>query len=162
MLIAGAVIFYLKFMPGPAVPHVHYHAGFHLYVDGVKQDFTDFKYMSFIPCNEHDSQKLTPEEEQLEKAHLHDQVGDVVHVHRDGATWNDLLINLGFGYDYSKEVRGYSAQGEMTDILSQPIKANDSIVILIGDQTKASELVKNRVTLDAIQKVESTSELCGS
>ncbi len=65
----------------------HLHAGFQVYVDGVKQDFSDYQYMEIQPCGITDYGEKTPEEQQLEKAHLHDGVGDVVHVHRAGATW---------------------------------------------------------------------------
>ncbi|HYD35112.1 MAG TPA: hypothetical protein VD999_03535 [Vitreimonas sp.] len=140
---------------------VHYHAGFQVYVDDVKQDYSDWKYMNFTPCGDH-QEKQTPEEEQQEKAHLHDGNGDVVHVHRPGATWGDLFKNIGVTLDANKEVVAYSGDQKITDILTKPIEANQSIVIVVGAQEKANEYLPNRVTLERIAEVEKKSELCGA
>jgi len=123
----------------------HYHAGFVVYIDGVKQDYSDYKYMNFIPCSEHDAKK-SKAEEQIEKAHLHDSVGDVVHVHRTGAVWGDLFKNIGVRLPAKPE------------ILRQEIEPNSSIDIVIGQQIDNPE----KVTVDHIKIVEAMSELCGS
>jgi len=52
---------------------IHYHTGFLIYIDGILQDFSAQKYIEISAY-------------QIEKAHLHDNVGDVVHVHQPGAT----------------------------------------------------------------------------
>ena len=58
----------------------HYHAGFVVFVNDKKIDFSKPKYMSISPCilhgNEADDE--SPSSIQLDKAHLHDFVGDVV------------------------------------------------------------------------------------
>lgn len=124
---------------------VHFHAGFVVYIDDVKQDYSDYKYMNFVPCSEH-SQKKTAKQEQIEKAHLHDGVGDVVHVHRDGAVWGDLFKNIGVTLPSDLPV------------LSEPIEPNSSIVITVGESVDKPE----KVSLDHIKEVEAKSELCGS
>ena len=95
---------------------VHYHAGFRVYIDGQLQNYSDYKYMNFVPCSEHDEKK-SKEEEQIERAHLHDGVGDVVHVHKAGANWGDLFKNIGVTLPSEPE------------ILQQTIEPNSSIVI---------------------------------
>jgi len=60
---------------------IHYHAGFQVYVDGVKQDFSADKYMKVDPCT---IAPKTAADVQLDKGHLHDKVGDVVHIHTTG------------------------------------------------------------------------------
>lgn len=125
--------------------HVHYHAGFSVYIDGVKQDYSDFKYMNFTPCSEHDEAK-SKEEEQIEKAHLHDSVGDVVHVHRSGAKWGDLFKNI-----------NVSLPNDLP-ILSKNIEPNSSVVITIGEPIANP----TKVSMERIQEVEAKSELCGS
>src|ERR1700730_17097255 len=89
ILAATAVIILPKTILKPKP--VHFHAGFQVYVDDKLQDFSDFKYMHEAPCTVN-GKPLTNNhvDEQIEKAHLHDQIGDVVHVHRLGATWSDL------------------------------------------------------------------------
>lgn len=124
--------------------NIHYHAGFRVYVDGVRQDYSDYKYMNFVPCTEHDTKK-TQLEEQVEKAHLHDGIGDVVHVHRSGAVWGDLFKNIGVKLDGNLE------------ILTQPIGPNSSIVISVGKPVVNPE----KVSLEQIKEIEAKSELCG-
>ena len=152
-------------------PEIHFHAGFQVYVDGVKQDYSDFQYMHLKPCDEDeehaptDPAQLTEAEraeEQQERAHLHEGIGDVVHVHRENVVWGDLFQNLGVTLPAGKTVVGYIGDQRVTDIMKQPISANESIVIVVGDQSKVASMLKDRVTVAHIQEVEKLSESCGS
>lgn len=134
---------YMSYTP-KEVEHIHYHAGFVVYIDGAKQDYSDFKYMNLKLCTEEKSQP-TKEELQIEKAHLHDGVGDVVHVEQAGARWSDLFKNI-----------GVNLPPDLT-VLDDPIEPNSSIVITIGQQVDYPE----KVSLEHIKEVEAKSELCG-
>lgn len=134
---------------------VHYHAGFQVYVDNVKQDFSDFKYMKIEPCGTDHSEG----DEQLEKAHLHDNVGDVVHVHRDGAKWSDLFTNIGYALD--QDVKGYLNGQLVPQALTMPIIGNGSMVFFVGENTDIPQKVAGRVSQDHIIEVEAMSEKCG-
>ncbi len=122
---------------------VHYHAGFTVYVNGEKQDYSDWRYMHLELCTDGQEQH---EDEQIEKAHLHDGVGDVVHVHRTGAKWGDLFENIGVKL------------AEEPAILQQAVEPNSSVIIMIGQSVANPE----KVTIEHIQDVEAKSELCGS
>lgn len=145
----------------PHVEHesVHYHAGFRVYIDDQLQDYSGYEYMNFVPCSEHDQTK-TAEEEQMEKAHLHDGVGDVVHVHRSGAVWGDLFANIGVQLPSDKELKGYVDGVEHEDIMEAPITAYTTAIFAVGD-TSASRSAEV-VSKDHIVEVEAKSELCGS
>ena len=140
-------------------PEVHYHAGFVVFDNGVKVDFSVIKYMNISPCTEH-AVKVdeTPEHLQMEKAHLHDGVGDVVHSHREGARWGDLFTNIGYPIDYSK-VTAFINGVEIQDIQNASIVGDDSVVIFVGevDKTKLIEAI----TINHIKEVEKMSENCG-
>ncbi len=138
---------------------VHYHAGFRVYIDNTLQNYSDSKYMLIKPCTT--GKKDEDGNEQMEKAHLHDQIGDVVHVEHQGAKWRDLFQNIGVTLDKSKPVASFSDGKEIPDILSQKIIPNESVVIIIGDQSGAQDLIKNPVTTEHIKEVESQSESCG-
>jgi len=137
---------------------IHYHAGFQVYVDGKLQDFSDTRYMNLAPCNGHENHG----NDQEEKAHLHENVGDVVHVHRENVTWNDLFINLHFPFDSSKGIEGYSNGKKINTILQQTIKPYERVIIFIGKHENISTYLPHAVTKQHIQDVEKTSELCGS
>jgi hypothetical protein len=159
LLVGG--FFTWKFFHPPTV-YTHIHAGFHIYVGDQKQDFSGPRYMSLIPCSE-GKKKLTPAENQLEKAHLHDQVGDVVHVHHQGATWGDLLRNIDFAVDPNKSLVAYSNGQPIDNLFTRKIHDQESVVVIIGDDHGETELhLKNRVTAERIAEVEQASELCGS
>ncbi len=146
----------------PPITYTHIHAGFHVYVDGQQQDFSGPRYMSLIPCSE-GHKKLTPAETQLEKAHLHDQVGDVVHVHHEGATWGDLLKNINFSIDPNKSLVAYSNGQPIDNLFTRKIQNHESVVVIIGDDHGQTEIhLANGVTAERIAEVEKASELCGS
>lgn len=144
-----------------AVEHVHYHAGFQVYIDNTLQDYTDFKYMSLSPCST-EPRELTPEEEQSEKGHLHDQIGDVVHVHKTGGTWADVFKNIGVELPKDKEIQAYNEKLKIKNILNTEIEPYQSIVFVIGDQSKAAEYQQTLVTRQHIEETEQRSELCGT
>lgn len=156
ILLMGLFIYTQKFKKNIKV---HYHAGFQVYVDGKLQDFSDLKYMFIKPCGKEKSDKK--ENEQLEKAHLHDQVGDVVHVEAQGAKWGDLFGNINFKIDNNKQLKSYIKGKEVRNILDFPIKPYDSIVIFIGNVENKDEKLKKQVTRKRIEEVEKKSETCG-
>lgn len=140
---------------------VHHHAGFQVYDGDKLVDFSDFKYMHVNPCFTQDhSQVLTEEKIQEEKAHLHDNVGNVVHVHQPDAVWKDLFRNIGYKIDGN--VTGHVNGEEVKNILAYPIKKYDSVVFVTRDTSDVESRLQNAVTKDHIISVENKSENCGS
>jgi hypothetical protein len=138
---------------------VHYHAGFRVYIDGSLQDYSDYKYMNFVPCSEHDTKKSAAEE-QIEKAHLHDGVDDVVHTHRSGAVWGDLFKNIQVELPKDKVLKAYINGIEQTDIMESPIKEYTTAIFIIGENNASHD--KEIVSIEHIKEVEAKSELCGT
>ena len=122
----------------------HYHAGFVVFNNNKKINFSSAKYMSLSPCTLHNNEDDTPATIQHDKAHLHDYVGDVVHIERTGAKWRDLFINIDYHMDYSK-VTAYINGTKVQDIQNQPIKPFDSVVFFIGKNDVQKDL-KQAVT----------------
>lgn len=137
-------------------PLVHYHAGFIVFQDGKKLDFSDIKYMHLAPCVQ--GGKETADDPSM-KAHLHDDIGDVVHVHRAGAVWQDLFTNIKFPIDYTKTT-GYINGQKVTAFQKTAIVKNDSLVVFIGKVDES--LLSQAVTVDHIESVSSHSETCGN
>lgn len=134
---------------------VHIHAGFVVYENGERINFADPKYMKMNKCGEEHQR----EDEQIEKAHLHDGVGDVVHVHRKGAKWGDLFANIGYQF-VEKEVVGYVNGERVNEVLNYPIKPYDSLVIVNG-KSNLIDVDKSEVTIERIKEVEAMRENCG-
>lgn len=138
---------------------IHYHAGFVVLKDNAKVDFSDIKYMDVSPCTV-DGKEVEHEDDQLEKAHLHDNIGDVVHVHREGAKWSDLFTNIHYPLDYSS-AQAYLNGTALPNFQDITIRPYDSLVILINSDTAADPL-SQAVTKQHIEETEKRSENCGS
>lgn len=148
----------------PVAEEVHYHAGFLVVKDGVLQDYSGLEFMKVNPCgiDMHDPDiEVTAQEEQLEKAHLHDENGDVVHVHRENATWRDLFVNI--NVEISDDSYAYKNEEKIDGFLNKVIEPNESLVIIDGaEPSNIDEIIENKVTLERIQEVEQISESCSS
>jgi hypothetical protein len=140
----------------------HFHAGFQVYIDDKLQDFSDTKYMETKPCaNDEGDETKSPEELQKDKAHLHDNVGNVVHSHVKGGTWEDLFRNIKFNIHPEKGITAYVNGKEVKNILQYPIHPYDSAIILVGKHGDKDTYLKNAVTKAEILKEEKNSESCG-
>lgn len=158
VIIALSVGGYMVFKKLITPKKVHYHAGFVVFKDDKKIDFSDFKYMRVKPCNNKKEHDDTDSDIQSEKAHLHDLVGDVVHIERDGAYWRDLFSNIHFTVNYS-EATAYLNGKEASGFQNQKIQPDDSLVLLIGDNK--SNHLQDAVKKDYIEKKGEVSVDCG-
>lgn len=150
-----ALIYVEYFMPVKA----HFHAGFQVYVDGSLVDFSGTDHMKETPC-------VIPgakikEDEQMEKAHLHNGVGNVVHSHRTRAKWKDLFINSKYSFDEQKPMIAYVNGLRVKNILNYPIIPYDSVIILVGQHGEVSQYLEKAVTKDQVIIVENQGESCG-
>lgn len=141
------------------IKEIHIHAGFQIYEDGKQKSFEDFAYMNDKPCGDHAPGEHV--DEQLEKAHLHELVGDVVHVHREGATWGDLFTNLKYPVEAEK-IEAYVNGEKLPMVLARKIQPYDRLVVFIGDRDEnLNKYLDKQVTKDHIVKTEKRSEQCG-
>lgn len=136
--------------------NVHLHAGFQVYVNNRIVDFSDLKYMHLNPCELDGS--AHPEDEQIEKAHLHDGIGDVVHVHRPHVVWGDLFTNL--DYPVSATAAAYINGQSVDSPLTLPIQAYDSLILVEGPVSDLDAKLDQAVTKDRILEIEKLSETC--
>lgn len=157
----GAIIAYSANKPKETTTEeIHYHAGFQVYIDDQLQDYSSFEHMKIEPCSAEEHEELTPEEEQIEKAHLHDGVGDVVHVHRSQAKWSDLFTNI--NVELEDEMTAYTNGTEVENLLEKEIQPYESVVILIGENTAIEGKLASAISRDRIVEVEGMSENCGN
>lgn len=91
--VAGVLLFVLvRFAFAPFHQPTHHHANFLVYIDGAPLDLSADRFMEELgACRAAD--EVLPSE----RAHMHENVGDVVHVHHEGVTWGHFFAVLGFG-----------------------------------------------------------------
>lgn len=154
VLILGFFVYRKYFI----LTEIHYHAGFRVFVNGVLQDFSGPEYMALTPC----SDTTIYENDQLEKAHLHDRIGYVVHSHREGGKWGDLFANIHYQFDPTKSVVAYLNGKQVTNVLEQTIRPYDSLIILVGRHGDIRQYLQQEVTQAEIKTVERKSEDCGA
>lgn len=160
LLIGSGLFIRQKLLPPKPV---HYHAGFIVVKNNQIENFTDVKYMSIRPCTTKpsDDSNETSKSIQIEKAHLHDNIGDVVHVERVGAKWKDLFTNLSYPINYSDVTAVLNGQ-HVLNVQDKPIAPYDSLVLFIGANNDTSKFLSLEVTKQHIQDVEAKSEDCGN
>ncbi len=159
LLIFAAAIFKTKYS-GKSQKKIHYHAGFQVYKNNKLVDFSDLKYMDDKPCMVN-GKTIDSGNDQLEKAHLHDLVGDVVHIHRNSVYWRDVFINLKYSLNGEK-VEGYIAGKKVDNILNYPIKTYDILILFVDSHKDISSYLPKAVTKQHILEVEQRSETCGN
>ncbi len=79
-----------------------------------------------------------------------------------GQLGGDLFRNIGFEVAPNQNIVGYTEDRAINNFLSQPIEDGQSVVVLVGSQDNARELLKDRVTAERINEIASASELCGA
>jgi hypothetical protein len=70
---------------------VHYHANFALYINGNKEEFKGTQYYTEVEMCTLET-AMVP----AERAHMHDNVNNVVHVEDQAVTWGQFFTNLGW------------------------------------------------------------------
>jgi len=160
VIILGLTIVAFFILGKHEIKKIHYHAGFVVFENNKQVDFSDFKYMEVKPCNLDEGKNKEKEDEQIEKAHLHDQVGDIVHVERENSKWTDLFTNLHYDIDY-KIATAYLNSKKVDNFQNLIIQPYDSLVVLIGTNDTKKTLSK-AVKKSHIQETEKRSENCGT
>lgn len=70
---------------------IHYHANFAVYINGQREEFKNPIYYVDANCTVNMT-SVTP----YMRAHMHDNVNDVVHVEDEATTWSQFFNNLGW------------------------------------------------------------------
>ena len=127
----------------------HYHANFHLYIHGERELFEEGIYYEEV------SSCGGSENDPKARVHLHDFIGDVVHVHDASSTWGNFFEVLGFvlgnnvlyvdgkAYlDTSDSKLSFVLNGEVSQsVASKTIKSEDVLLISYGNESN-TELIE--------------------
>lgn len=128
---------------------VHYHANFAVFVEGERLPFEKFTFYEEVEAcggNAKESPKI--------RAHMHDQINHVVHVHDYGSTWGHFFANL--GYTLGNEVlitdEGEYIEGDEYDIT---FWRDGSEAAVLANQT----IVDEEVVLISVNRRQSDVDL---
>jgi len=129
---------------------VHYHANFAAYIDGQREEFKGLQYyeeFTSASCNTAEHQK-SPNE----RAHMHSNINDVVHVHDNLVTWGNFFQYLGWNVgdtflatpnkiyqNTDKAELSFILNGKHTDsIVNRVIQDRDRLLISYGINNETS------------------------
>lgn len=147
--------------PSPKVAEIHYHAGFEIYKDGKLMNFTDLTFMDVKPCGpENDEDE--PHKDFNAEVHLHDGIGNVVHIHGKEAQWKDLFKKLNIDVT-STTIGAYFEETPQALLSDQPIKPYQRAVFFILSPGEHSEEISeshSRMPVSYIKEIEKKGENC--
>ena len=96
LLLGALVILGTRFITYSPEKGVHYHANFAMYLNGQREEFKDiFYYIGAESCTGESEHATNP----YARAHMHDMVGDVVHIEDEVVTWGQFFQNIGWIVD---------------------------------------------------------------
>lgn len=146
-IVLGALIVLTIRFATYAPEGTHYHANFAVYLNGQRETFKNPKYYQEVAICSAENGITLPEQ----RAHMHDNVNSVVHVHDHAVTWGQFFENLGWtvGPDYIITDSGqtYTATDtsklhiiingqdytDLTPITNMVIKDQSRLLVSFGD-----------------------------
>lgn len=134
----------------------HYHAGFRIYLNNELINYSKPEHMHIEPCGEEDTHE--ERDNPSDRAHLHDLIGDVVHVHSSAATWGDLLKNLRFN---ATEMLIFYLNGvPVENLLDKTIVPYDRMLLMVGVNSNIPEKLESVPNRAKIEQAEQETEGC--
>ncbi len=105
IILSALVIIGIRFLTYNPV-QVHFHANFAVYINGQREPFKAAAYYQAEAVCKTTNDISLPEQ----RAHMHDNINSVIHVHDHAATWGQFFENLGWyiGPDFIKTSDGTS------------------------------------------------------
>ncbi|MDP3975466.1 MAG: hypothetical protein Q8P95_00960 [bacterium] len=133
--LAGVLaIIAIRFVGMDVQKATHFHANFAVFIDGRQRDFSSDRYMQDVQGCKAIGAPVFPED----RTHLHNNVGDVIHVHDEGVTWGHFFANIGYQL-------GSNYLVDDTDTISRNIGQKSVVYILNGEVVKnpSNQLIKS-------------------
>jgi len=146
LLVGALIILVIRFFTYSPV-QVHYHANFAVYLNGQRQEFKGPQYYQEVAICSATTSIAIPQQ----RAHMHDNINSVVHVHDHAVTWGQFFENLGWfvGPNFIQTDSGamYTASGadklhilindqdytDLTPITNMVIKDKSRLLVSFGD-----------------------------
>lgn len=145
IMIGMLVILGIRFVSYQPPKDVHYHANFAVYVDGKQEQFSNpLLYEEISECS------ISTDKKPGERAHLHENIKDVVHVEDSAVTWGNFFQNINWNVSDkyldtsdvllvntdTKKVTYILNGEEVSNITNKVIGDKDRLLVSYGTATK--------------------------
>ncbi len=150
-VLGALVILTIQFITYSAPHNEHYHANFAVYINGEREEFKAPGYYQEVAVCSSDGITL-PEQ----RAHLHEQINDAVHIHDEAVTWGQFFNNIGWniGSDFiiNDKNTTFKAEGDkklyvyingqdytdLTSLANRVINNADRLLVSYGEVDQAT------------------------
>ena len=152
LVLGAAAIVGIRFITYKPADKVHYHANFALYINGQQELFKGPAYYAETKLCQA-SAVITP----IERAHMHDNVNSVVHVHDHAVTWGQFFANINWtlGSDLIESPDGTVYDSNGNSVLHVVLNSKD----VTGLSNIANTVIKDQDRLLLSYGVMSVSDL---
>jgi hypothetical protein len=149
-------------------PRVHYHANFAVYINGQREQFSEPFYYEETGAACSSAANMTPHD----RAHMHDNVNDVVHIHDHAVTWSQFFQNLGWYInprfintptqllvaDDTYKV-AFMVNGQLVpNIANQVIGDRDRLLVNYGDQSDVQLQTEIKSVANTAEKYDTNQD----
>ncbi|MDB5185002.1 MAG: hypothetical protein JWN38_810 [Candidatus Saccharibacteria bacterium] len=141
LVLGVLLVLVIRFATYSVPKSTHYHANFAVYLNGKREEFKDPKYYEEVAiCSSGDGITIPQQ-----RAHMHDEVNSVVHVHDSAVTWGQFFENLRWviGPDFIETADGTMYRNNGNDQLHILINGQD----YTGLGTIANMVIKDQSQL---------------
>jgi hypothetical protein len=137
LLLGALVILGIRFFTY-SPEHVHYHANFAVYLNGKREEFKGPQFYQEVAICSSTTGIAIPQQ----RAHMHDDINSVIHVHDHAVTWGQFFENFGWyvGPDFIQTDDGTRYVADDTNKLSIVINGQD----YTGLQAITNNVIKDR------------------
>lgn len=157
----------VRFATYSAPVDMHYHANFAVFINGQQEQFKDPAYYQ-----ETEMCTLSGTKTPVGRAHMHDEVNNVVHVEDSAVTWGQFFENLGWslGDDFIGSPDGVLTNGDegkvsvvlngqpAMNIAKTVIKDNDRLLVSYGDADRADLMKQYAAVPTTARKYDATKD----
>lgn len=91
ILVGALLVLGLRFATYSPPKNEHYHANFAVYINGEREKFDKPGYYQEVAVCSNEGKKV-PEQ----RAHMHEEINDAVHIHDEAVTWGQFFNNIGW------------------------------------------------------------------
>lgn len=176
LLLGAVIILGIRFATYEPEKKIHYHANFAVYINGQREQFKNpALYEETTMCTNENAEDETSDNPN-ERAHMHDNVNNVVHVEDAAVTWGQFFENLGWSLGATTLVTDqgtvYQEQGsdklhiiingqDYTDlggIANRVIKDQDRLLLGFGDESDQSVMAQYKAIPATARKYDTTQD----
>lgn len=150
IVLGALVLLVIRFFTYQPV-QVHYHANFAVYINNQREEFKGPQYYQEVAICSSTNDITIPQQ----RAHMHDNINSVVHVHDHAVTWGQFFENIGWyvGPNFIQTADGtmYQENGndklhiiingqdytDLTPITNMVIKDRSRLLVSYGDLSQS-------------------------